>query len=120
MATSLHDVEVTTPDILLKWMRKACCAKKGKLIIPAFSVGRTQELLFALNQLEAGRHRLPDLDYFVDSPLSIEANGAGKTISAYFNKTIQKILETDNDPFRFQRTEIYKNGGRIEIAQLPQ
>jgi metallo-beta-lactamase family protein len=41
--------------------------KKGKLIIPAFSVGRTQELLFALNQLEE-EHRLPDLDYYVDSP----------------------------------------------------
>lgn len=35
--------------------------------MPAFSVGRTQELLFALNQLEL-ENRLPDLPYIVDSP----------------------------------------------------
>ncbi|MES2850970.1 MAG: MBL fold metallo-hydrolase, partial [Bacteroidota bacterium] len=69
---SLHDMAVTTPDQILHWIEKACVQKKGKLIMPAFSVGRTQEILFALNQLEIER-RLPDLDYFVDSPLSVEA-----------------------------------------------
>lgn len=49
---SLHDDVVTTPDHLLEWITKACLQKKGKLIMPAFSVGRTQEILFALNQLE--------------------------------------------------------------------
>ncbi len=49
---SLHDENVTTPDLLLRWLEKACLQKKGKLIMPAFSVGRTQELLYFLNQLE--------------------------------------------------------------------
>ncbi|HEX6191309.1 MAG TPA: MBL fold metallo-hydrolase, partial [Chitinophagaceae bacterium] len=40
---SLHDNVNTTPDILLRWVEKACLQKKGKLIMPAFSVGRTQE-----------------------------------------------------------------------------
>jgi metallo-beta-lactamase family protein len=56
---SLHDSNVTTPDMLFRWLEKACLQKKGKLIMPAFSVGRTQELLFALNQLEL-ENRLPD------------------------------------------------------------
>ena len=47
---SLHDNATTTPDQILEWIEKACLQKKGKLIIPAFSVGRTQEILFALNQ----------------------------------------------------------------------
>ena len=65
---SLHDnAHHYTRPVLLQWIEKACLQKKGKLIIPAFSVGRTQEILFALNQLELER-RLPDLDYFVDSP----------------------------------------------------
>lgn len=98
---SLHDSATTTPDQLLQWVEKACLQKKGKLIIPAFSVGRTQELLYALNQLEIER-RLPDLPYIVDSPLSVKATQIVKRYPQYFNKTIQKVLETDNDPFAFK------------------
>ena len=98
---SLHDPADTTPELLEQWVRKTCLEKKGKLIIPAFSVGRTQEILFALNQLELAGH-LPDLDYFVDSPLSIEATEIVKKYPQYFNATIQKILETDSDPFSFK------------------
>ncbi|HEY0679614.1 MAG TPA: MBL fold metallo-hydrolase [Chitinophagaceae bacterium] len=98
---SLHDIHTTTPDLLLSWIEKACLKNKGKLIIPAFSVGRTQELLFALNQLELEK-RLPDLNYYVDSPLSIEATSVVKRYPAYFNKTIQQILKSDHDPFGFR------------------
>lgn len=104
---SLHDLNTTTPDLLLKWIEKACLQKKGKLIIPAFSVGRTQEILFALNQLELER-RLPELDYYVDSPLSVEATEIVKRFPQYFNKTIQKILESDNDPFGFKGLKFVK------------
>ena len=98
---SLHDLHVTTPDNLLAWIEKTCLKKKGKLIIPAFSVGRTQEILYALNQLELER-RLPDLDYYVDSPLSIKATEIVKKYPGDFNATIQKILKNDDDPFRFK------------------
>ncbi len=98
---SLHDNNVTTPDMLLRWIEKACLQKKGKLIMPAFSVGRTQELLYSLNQLEL-ENRLPDLDYYVDSPLSIQATEIVKRYPQYFNKTIQKIMQTDKDPFGFK------------------
>ncbi|HVM86826.1 MAG TPA: MBL fold metallo-hydrolase [Puia sp.] len=98
---SLHDAEVSTPDLLLPYIQKTCVQKKGKLIIPAFSVGRTQEILFALNQLEL-ENRLPDLDYFVDSPLSIEVTEIVKKYPNLFNKKIQKILQSDSDPFSFK------------------
>ena len=97
----LHEEHVTTVDQLLQWIEKACLQKKGKLIMPAFSVGRTQEILYALNQMEL-ENRLPDLDYYVDSPLSIKATEIVKRYPGYFNKRIQKILETDNDPFNFK------------------
>lgn len=97
----LHDADFSTPDLLLPWIEKTCLQKKGKLIIPAFSVGRTQELLFALNQLEVEK-RLPDLDYFVDSPMSIEVTEVLKKYSQDFNDIIQKILQKDNDPFAFK------------------
>ncbi len=98
---SLHDNNVTTPDMLLRWIEKACLQKKGKLIMPAFSVGRTQELLYALNELEL-ENRLPELDYYVDSPLSIQATEIVKRYPQYFNKTIQKIMQKDADPFSFK------------------
>jgi metallo-beta-lactamase family protein len=104
---SLHDTADSTPDLLKKWIEHTCLKKKGKLILPAFSVGRTQEILFALNQLEL-ENALPDLDYFVDSPLSIEATEVVKSYSQYFNKNIQKLLISDKDPFSFRGLKYIK------------
>jgi len=111
---SLHDNALTTPDQILHWIEKACLQKKGKLIIPAFSLGRTQEILYALNQLELER-RLPDLNYFVDSPLSVEATEIVKRFPQYFNKTIQKVIESDNDPFGFKGLKYIKS---VEESKL--
>jgi metallo-beta-lactamase family protein len=104
---SLHDPAVTTPDILLNWINKVCIQRKGKLIFPAFSVGRTQEILFALNQLDL-ENRLPNLDYYVDSPLSIEATEVVKHYPSYFNKIIQKVMQSDSDPFSFKGLKYIK------------
>jgi metallo-beta-lactamase family protein len=111
---SLHDNTISTPDQLLEWIEKACLQKKGKLIIPAFSVGRTQELLYDLNQLELER-RLPDLDYFVDSPLSSEATHLVKRFPSLFNKRIQRVLQTDSDPFGFKGLKFVK---KVEESKL--
>lgn len=98
---SLHDEHHPTPDTLMEWIERTCIKKKGKLILPAFSVGRTQEILFALNQLEL-EGRLPEMEYFVDSPLSIKATQVVKRYPQYFNARIQKILLSDEDPFGFK------------------
>lgn len=98
---SLHDEHHPTPDTLMEWIEHTCIKKKGKLILPAFSVGRTQEILFALNQLEL-EGRLPEMEYFVDSPLSIKATQVVKRYPQYFNARIQKILLSDEDPFGFK------------------
>jgi metallo-beta-lactamase family protein len=98
---STHDLSLGTPDKLLHHIKNTCINKKGKLIIPAFSVGRTQELLFALNQLEL-ENRLPDINYYVDSPLAIKATGIVKRYPRYFKDSVKKILEMDNDPFAFK------------------
>jgi metallo-beta-lactamase family protein len=99
---SLHQPIDNTQQVLLDWITKTCIQKKGKLVIPAFSVGRTQELLFMLNQMELN-HTLPDLDYYVDSPLSFEATQVVKHHPENFNAQIQEILKVDSDPFDFKR-----------------
>ena len=104
---SLHDEHRQSTDMLLKWIEDTCLKKKGKLIIPAFSVGRTQEILYALNQLELEK-RLPQLEYFVDSPLSTKATQIIKSYPNYFNARIQKILLSDSDPFDFKGLKFVK------------
>ena len=97
---SLHEDILSSVDHILEWIEKTCLKKKGKLIMPAFSLGRTQEILYALNQLEQ-ENRLPKVDYFLDSPLSITVTDLVKRFPQHFNKTIQKVLESDDDPFHF-------------------
>jgi metallo-beta-lactamase family protein len=105
---SLHEDVTTSVDALLSWVERTCVQKKGKLIIPAFSLGRTQEILYAFNQLDL-EGRLPKLDFFLDSPLSTSITDVIKKYPQYFNKTIQKVMESDNDPFMFSQLRYIKS-----------
>ena len=68
----------------------------GKLLIPAFAVGRTQELLFRLNQLvEAGE--LPQVRVFVDSPLAINVTEVLRRHPECFNAEMARALAADRD-----------------------
>lgn len=105
-----HDIQSSNIDGLLKWIKKTCIEKQGQLLIPAFSVGRTQELLYLLNQLELEK-RLPDLNYYVDSPLSLQATTAIKKYTNEFNERLQEILKIDDDPF------VFKGLKHIDLAE---
>ena len=98
---TLHDRIDTYADDLLKNIEHTCLQKKGKLIIPAFSVGRTQELLYALNDLEL-EGRLPPVDYYVDSPMSIKVTEVVKKHPECFNRSVQKLFRKGDDPFAFK------------------
>lgn len=95
-----HDISFNNIETIKEWIKKTCIEKQGKLIIPAFSVGRTQEILYCLNQLELEK-RLPELNYFVDSPLSQKATEAVKKYPELFNDRLQEVLKIDDDPFLF-------------------
>lgn len=95
-----HELTFNTIKTLRKWINKTCLEKGGKLIIPAFSVGRTQEVLYALNQLSLEK-RLPELLYFVDSPLSLKATETIKKHKHLFSERLQQVMEIDDDPFHF-------------------
>jgi metallo-beta-lactamase family protein len=76
--------------------------RRGVLLIPAFSVGRTQELLYHLNALfNAGQ--LPEMPIFVDSPLAERATRCFRRHLAAFNAEVQQLLQHDPDPFGFER-----------------
>lgn len=95
-----HDVSFSIIKTLRQWIEKICVERGGQLIIPAFSVGRTQEVLYALNQLSLEK-RLPEIFYFVDSPLSAKATQTIKKYTGEFNERLQQVLAVDDDPFDF-------------------
>lgn len=97
---SFHDVTAGHVDDLGRWIKTTCVQKGGKLVIAAFSVGRTQEILYALNQLSLEK-RLPEIKVFVDSPLSLKATAAIKQYTSDFNDRLQQVLQIDDDPFHF-------------------
>ena len=96
----LHERVINSIDTLNDWVQKTCVQKKGKLIIPSFSVGRTQELLYMLNELYNSK-RLPNIPVYVDSPLSLEATRVVKSFAGYFNSKIKNQLLSENDPDPF-------------------
>jgi len=98
---SLHKDLEPIEEMLLQIIHDTCIVRKGKVIIPAFSVGRTQELLYALNSLEL-KNKLPDIPYYVDSPLSIEATEVLKNHPEVYNNGVKQVLKVDEDPFNFK------------------
>ena len=98
---SLHADLEPIENMLGKIITQTCLEKKGKVIIPAFSVGRTQELLYALNALEL-KGTLPDVPYYVDSPLSLEATAVLKNHPEVYNNGVKEILKIDRDIFGFK------------------
>ncbi len=81
---------------------KRTSARGGKLIIPAFSVGRTQEIVYALDQLW-NENRLPSIPVYVDSPLAINATGVYLAHRDCFDEELHTYMETDPDPLGFDR-----------------
>ena len=72
--------------------------KKGKVIIPAFSVGRTQQIVYTLHQLTCDG-KLPKVPIFVDSPLSVNATEVYRLHSECFNDAISRFLREKENPF---------------------
>ena len=96
----LHELRNQSMDRLLRIVTETCIHKKGKLIIPSFSVGRTQEVVYALNELH-NQGKLPRVKTFVDSPLSVNATNIYRMHPECFNAEIRDSLENDPDPFGF-------------------
>jgi metallo-beta-lactamase family protein len=77
--------------------------RKGKIIIPAFAVGRTQLLVYVFHKL-FDQKRIPEIPIYVDSPLAVNATKVFKDHPECFDRETSRIfLESGNDPFGFGR-----------------
>ena len=91
---------------------------RGKVIIPSFSVGRTQQIVYTLHQLTlAGR--LPKVPIFVDSPLSVNATEIYRLHPECFNETIYAFLREKENPFGMENlTYIREVAHSIKLNDL--
>ena len=103
----LHPKEQDTVDDLLRIVNETCVDKKGKLIIPSFSIGRTQEIVFVLNELY-NKGLLPKIEVFVDSPLSVNATDIFRLNADGMNDDVKEVLKYDADPFGFNSLHYIK------------
>ena len=94
-------------DLMLV-IKDAVAQRKGKLIIPSFAIGRTQEIVYALQSLE-NENNLPDVEIFIDSPLAVAATDIFRIHSEAFNVELQEYIKTDPDPFGFQKVHYIRS-----------
>lgn len=80
--------------------------RNGKVIVPAFAVGRTQELVYALNQLDAAGS-IPSIKVFVDSPLAVNATDVFRMHPEAWNPSVHEFLAEDGrkSPFDYEEVE---------------
>ncbi len=96
----LHEKEIDMHAHLLRIVQETCVRRRGKLIIPAFAIDRTQELIYALDQLSSSG-QLPQIPVYIDSPLAIRATAIMKEHDECFNPEILDYIEKDGDAFAF-------------------
>jgi metallo-beta-lactamase family protein len=104
----LHDDLTKVADELSEVIRETA-AKGGRVIIPAFAIGRTQELVYHLHLLhEAGR--IPPIPVFVDSPMAISATEIFKVHpECYDADTVHRFLDHKESPFAFESLHYLKS-----------
>lgn len=95
-----HESKPEEYDKFLKVIIDTCLNKKGKVIIPAFSVGRTQEIVYMLDQLQTAG-KLPNIPVYVDSPLAVNATMVFGTHPECFDQDLVNYMMTDDNPFGF-------------------
>ena len=96
----LHKDEGLVADRLADVINRTA-ARGGKIIVPAFAVGRTQQLVLLLHEL-TDRNRIPRIPLFVDSPLAVNVTDAFRKNSDYFDAETRAYLLNNGDPFGFK------------------
>jgi metallo-beta-lactamase family protein len=96
----LHQVTDKVEEEVASLINKVA-QRKGKIIIPAFAVGRTQLLVYILHKL-FDQNRIPVLPIYVDSPLAVDATGVYRTHpECYDRETYRMFINNYEDPFGF-------------------
>ncbi|MBU2491165.1 MAG: MBL fold metallo-hydrolase [Bacteroidetes bacterium] len=92
-----NDAEAKLVEVI-----KKAIERKSKIIVPAFSVGRTQELVYALHKIFDSK-LCPRIPVYVDSPLAVNATEVFRLHPECFDKETAKFIIEKKDPFGFNQ-----------------
>lgn len=95
-----HTKDRTVEQALVETIEKACIKESGRLIIPAFSIGRTQSLVYSLNKIFTSG-LLPPIKVFVDSPMANAATEIFRKHHNLVNGEAQEFYRKRGDEFEF-------------------
>ena len=79
--------------------------RDGKVIVPSFAVGRTQELVYHIHRLKEANELPKDLPIFVDSPLAIDATNIFRLHPECYDEEVSEFMLNTGDPFGFEELE---------------
>ncbi len=108
-----HLAKPAESERFLEIIKKTCIEKRGKLIIPAFSVGRTQEIVYMLDRMET-EGLLPHIPVYVDSPLAVNATMVFGSHPECFDEQLNEYLLIDDNPFGFNRLSYVRS---VELSK---
>jgi len=109
----LHETKPKQTKKFLEIIKETCVKNKGKLIIPAFSVGRTQEIVHMMDQLEnAGL--LPKIPIYVDSPLAVRATQIFGAHPECYDDDLNEYMLEDSNPFGFNELTYIR---KVELSK---
>jgi metallo-beta-lactamase family protein len=94
----LHESKAGEADDRVADIVGGIFSKNGKVIVPAFAVGRTQQIVWAINKLLRAKKMEP-APVFVDSPLAVNATEVYRLHPECFNEEIYKFLMSEGNPF---------------------
>jgi metallo-beta-lactamase family protein len=95
-----HTKDKTVEQTLVETIEKVCIQEQGRLIIPAFSIGRTQSLVYSLNKIFSSG-LLPPVKVFVDSPLASRSTQVFRKHHSLVNQEAQDFYQKSGDEFEF-------------------
>ncbi|PWG82081.1 MBL fold metallo-hydrolase RNA specificity domain-containing protein [Pararcticibacter amylolyticus] len=96
-----HSKEETVEQVLVRVIEETCIKSPGRLIIPAFSIGRTQALVYSLNKIFS-EGLLPRVRIFVDSPMANYATDIFRKYHHKLNSEAQAFYQQKGDEFEFE------------------
>ncbi|GAB3930725.1 MBL fold metallo-hydrolase [Mucilaginibacter myungsuensis] len=104
----MHTKGKSVEETLIEVIEKACIKESGRLIIPAFSIGRTQSLVFTLNKIFSSG-KLPKVAVFVDSPMANRSTTIYRKHHNLVNEEAQQFYKDQGDEFEFENLTYIEN-----------
>ncbi|MCU0445353.1 MAG: MBL fold metallo-hydrolase [Microscillaceae bacterium] len=104
----LHQTQASPEEAILEIVQATCVDIPGRLIVPAFSVGRTQAMLYTLNKLRV-QGKLPPIRIFTDSPLAQRSSWIYQKYSTWLNAEAQQFVAEHGQLFDFENLTYLEN-----------